>query len=218
MASQGWRPLRASRLYKVACAIGLAIGLIAVLFLCVGRGAPALSASTDAGADRASARAERGEIGPTWTSTQPVYAEIGRDPYVWSITEHGVTVTFYVGSVSSDAWFTFTPRISSSLGNVYVPTPYFFDLEGSYKIDDSQVSLGALGIQIELAYDPARLSEVDQGTLQFFHRAPTRWVPQGGDVDLAASTVTTHTRRTESFAVGGDPIKKRLYLSLVMRE
>ena len=218
MASQGWRPLRASRLFKVACAIGLAIGWITVLFLCVGRGAPALSASTDSDGDRASAWVEVGEIGPTWTSTQPEYIQVGRDYKVWALEHHPVTVTFYPGSVSADAWFTFTPRISSSLGGAYAPTPYFFDLEGVYKENDLQVSLGTLGIQIELSYDPVQLTGMDERSLQFFHHAPTEWVPQGGDVDLTANKLTLRTKRTESFAVGGSPPKKYIYLSLVMRE
>jgi hypothetical protein len=220
MASQEWRPLRASRLLKVVCAVGLAIGCTTLLFLCLGRAAPALSASTDSDVDRTIAWAEVGEIGPTWTSTQPWYTVVGPDGDEWPITEHRVTVTFPENAVSEPAWFTFTPRLSRSLGSGYAPTPYFFDLEGVYMENDLEVSFAhGHRIDVAISYDPSRLIDVDERTLQFFHRATSgEWVPQGGDLDLVAKTITLHTPRTESFAVGGEALKIYLYLPNVMRE
>ena len=146
MASQRWLPprvlRRVARLRNVACAIGLAAGWLLVLLLCADRGAPALSASdgSDGGAVRgASVRGETGDVSAAWTSTQPVTAVIGHERSVWAIEPHGVTVTFYSNSVSESAWFTFTPEISSGLPG-YLPTPYFFSLEGFYQATGWPVS------------------------------------------------------------------------------
>ena len=219
MASQRWLPPRVARLRNVACAIGLAAGWLLVLLLGAGRGAPALSASDGSDGDvvrEAFAWGEAGDVSATWTSTQPVTAVIGPDPTVWAIEPHGITVTFYLNSVSKSAWFTFTPQISSELPG-YLPTPYFFRLDGSYQATDRPVSLGQAGIQIKLSYDPSRLGTADARTLQFFHFGTTEWIPQGGDVDLFAKTITLKTKRTQAFAVGGELPKQYLYLSLVMR-
>jgi hypothetical protein len=205
----------------VACAIGLAAGWLLVLILCAGQSTPALSASGGSGADAVQRRAwaETGDVSATWTSTQPVTTEVDNDPFVWPITQHGVTVTFYRNAVGGSAWFTFTPRSPSELPSGYLPTPYFFDLDGVYKDSGWPVSLDDTGIQIELKYDPSRLGEIENPrTLQFFHFGKTEWLPQGGDVDLAAKTLTLKTERTQSFAVGGDPPKQYVYLALVMRK
>jgi hypothetical protein len=220
MASQRWLPPRVARLRNVACAIVLAAGWLMVLLLSAGRGVPALSASDglDGNAVRsAHTWGETGDVSATWTSTQPVSAVIGREPSVWAIEPHGVTVTFYLNSVSDNAWFTFTPQISRALPG-YLPTPYFFRLDGSYQATDWPVSLGQAGIQIELAYDPARLGGADPRKLQFFHFGTTEWSPQGGEVDLLAKTITLKTKRTQAFAVGGELPRQYLYLTLVMRE
>jgi hypothetical protein len=221
MASQAWLPPHSSRLRNVACAIGLAVGGLVALLLCAGPGTPALSASGGSSADPARGTRvwpETDVVSGTWTSMQPITTVVGPDPFVWPITQHGVTVTFYRNSVSDSAWFTFTPQSSSGLPGGYLPTPYFFDLEGVYQINGERVSLGWEGIQLELTYDPSRLGEIEAGTLQFFHFGTRDWVRQGGDVDLASKTVTLRTKRTESFAVGGEPPRRYLYLSFVIRQ
>ena len=219
MASRGWLPPRVPRLRNVAYAIGLAASGLLVLFLCAGRGAPALSASGSSGAAARGGYAleEAGDVSPAWTSLEPVTQVIDAQPFVWAITQHGVTVTFYLNSVSQSAWFTFTPQISGELPG-YLPTPYFFRLDGSYRATDWPVSLGQAGIQIELSYDPAHLGGADPSTLQFFHFGTTTWLPQGGTVNLADRTITLRTKRTQQFAIGGELPKKYLYLSLVMRQ
>jgi hypothetical protein len=220
MESRGWLRPYVSRLRNVACAIGLAAGCLLVLLLCAGRGAPALSASSGSGMDAAHSRVWAGtgsDLGPTWTSTQPVTTEVDKEPYVWAITQHGVTVTFYRGSVRGAAWFTFTPKSKATLPHGYLSTPYVFDLKGTFKSTDWDVSLWPPGIQIELKYDPSQLGQIEPRTLQFFHLGTIEWNPHGGDVDLAARTLTTRTMRTESFAVGGRPPQKYVHLPLVIR-
>lgn len=222
MTSRGWLPPCTSRLKKVACAIGLAAVSMVVLLFCAGRGAPALSANGAGldGARSSRAGAETGDVSVTWTSTQPVTTVVGRDTFVWPITQHGVTVTFYQDAVIGTAWFTFTPKLKpeTELPDKYLVTPYVFDLDGTYQKGGGRVSLGSTGIQIELTYDPSRLTEIELDKLQFFHFGKTEWLPMGGEVDLIAKTVTLRTERTESFAVAGEPPKKYLYLALVMRE
>ena len=220
MASQEWLPPRVSRLRNVAGAIGLATGCLIVLLLCAQRGAPALSADTalDAAGPRPVVWAETGDITPTWTSTLPVTTIVDDEPTVWSITQHGVTITFYRSAVVGSAWFTFTPLSSSPLTSSYMPTPYFFDLESEYMDSHKPVSLGKNGIQIELVYDESRLDGMDPRTLQFFHYGSTEWVKMGGDIDLVARTVTLQTDFTQWFGVGGQPPKQYVYLALVPRE
>jgi hypothetical protein len=148
----------------------------------------------------------------------PVTTVVDDHPRVWNITEHGVTVTFYLNSVTEPAWFTFTPQISGPLPGGYLPTPYFFRLDGTYQETGWPVSLNRTGIQIEVSYDAARLGEIDPRTLQFFHYGATEWLPQGGDVNAIASRLTLRTKRTQAFAIGGQPPKKYRYLPLVIRD
>jgi len=220
MASQGWLPPRRSRLRNVACAIGLAAGGLVVLLLGLGWGAPVLSASDGPGSAPAygDTWTETGDISATWTSTQPVAAIVDEQRFVWPITQHGVTITFYPSVVRGQAWFTFTPKSPSTLGGSYLPTPYFFDLESEYLDSHLPVSLDKNGILIELTYDPSQLGGLDPHTLQFFHLGSIDWVRQGGDVDLIARTLTLNTKRTESFGVGAQPHKQYLYLAFVVRE
>jgi hypothetical protein len=199
----------------VACAIGLAASWLVVLLLCARHGALAVAAAGGSESVPARAWAEPGEIGPTWTSTQPVVAIVDEDNFVWSITQHGVTITFYQSSVVGRAWFTFTPKSPTALPEGYLPTPYFFDLDSEYMDSHQPVSLGKNGIQIELVYDPFRLGEIEPNTLQFFHEGPVEWVRQGGEVDLVDRTITLWTKRTESFGVGGMGPKERVYLPIV---
>jgi hypothetical protein len=221
MASRGWLPPRVSRLRNVAGATGLAAGCLLVLLLCAGRGMPALSAEAGAGEAAVSVHpwTERGDVSGAWTSLQPTSTVVGPSRYVWEIDDHGIVITFHTNSVSFPAWFTFTPRISSALPGVYLPTPYFFDLNGVYQINDERVSLDYDGIEITLAYDPSRLSKIELDSLRFFHFGTTDWVLQGGEVNHGTRTVSLSTKRTESFAVGGKPrMTHKTYLSLVMRD
>jgi hypothetical protein len=213
MASRRWR------LKKVSCAVGLSIAWVAALLLCASHGAPALSASS-ASDSEPSARvwAEGDDVSTTWTSMQPVTTVVGPAYFVWPITQHGVTVTFNQEAVGATSWFTFTPRTQTELPIGYTSTPYVFDLNGTYRATGKPVSLGNAGIQIEVQYDPSELDRIDPRTLQFFHRGKTEWFPQGGDVDLLAETISLKTERTQSFAVGGEPPKRYLYLSIVIRE
>lgn len=218
IASQGWLPPRLSRLKHLACAIGLAAAGLAMLLVFAGQGAPLLSASGGPGAAaaRGAAWAETGDITATWTSTQPIATLVDKNYFPWWIPQHGVTVTFYPNSVVSSAWFTFTPKSPSALPGSYLPTPYFFDLESEYIKSGNEVSLGGNGIKIEVIYDESRLTGIDPRTLQFFHFGSIDWNLQGGDVDLIHRTVTLQTNRTRSFAVGGQPFKKYLYLPFVI--
>jgi hypothetical protein len=192
--------------------------LLLALLLCTSRGAPAALAYSDSGAVPGARRLQSGEIGTTWTSTVPVTTVVDDRRRVWPISEHGVTVTFYLNSVTEPAWFTFTPQISDPLPGGYLPTPYFFRLDGTYQATGWPVSLNQAGIQLEVSYDAARLGEIDPRTLQFFHYGATEWLPQGGDIDLSASRLTLRTKRTQAFAIGGQPPKKDVYLPLVIRD
>lgn len=220
MASQGWLLPRRSRLKNVACAIGLAVGGLVVLLLCLDWGAPALAASGSPGVGpvRGPAWAETGELSATWTSYQPTSTLVDSEPLVWPIPQHGVTVTFYRSAVVGQAWFTFTPKSSVPLTGSYLPTPYFFDLDSAYVASDLPVSLGRNGIQIELVYDESRLGEIEPRTLQFFHFGATAWEKEGGELDLVAKTLSVRTTRTESFGVGGQPTQTHLYLAFVVRQ
>jgi hypothetical protein len=140
------------------------------------------------------------------------------EPFEWWIPQHGVTVTFYRSSVVGSAWFTFTPKSPSALPGSYLPTPYFFDLDGVYMDSHKPVSLGKNGIQIELIYDESWLGGIDPRTLAYFHFGSIEWVKQGGDIDLLARTLTLKTNRTQSFGVGGQPPRKYLYLAVVLNE
>ena len=221
MASQGRLLPRMSRLRNVVYAIGLAAVWMGALLLCASRGTPALAASGGSGVDAARGSrgwAETGDVSAIWTSTQPTTTVVDDELKVWSIAQYGVTVTFYPDAVGAPAWFTFTPRSETKLPGGYLSTPYVFDLDGEYMSSHWPVSLGDTGIQIELSYELSQLGTIDPRTLQFFHFGKTEWLPAGGDIDLIAKTVTLRTERTQSFAVGGEPPKQYLYLSLVIRE
>lgn len=222
MASRKELPLK-----NVAGAIGLAAGWLLVLFLWAGRAGSELSADARVGAGQgraAEVETEAGDVSVSFTSTQPITILLTRDqvklaPWVWEIAEHSVNITFAKLSVQADAWFTFTPQISGTINETYLPTPYFFELGSRYVSFPDSVSLTGDGIQIEVTFEEAHLGpKIDPSTLQFFHYGTTKWEPKGGDLDLQAKTISLWTKRTERFAVGGEPYWERAYLPLAFHK
>jgi hypothetical protein len=170
----------------------------------------------------AAASPVRAEIGPSelaagWVSMEPASAEIWPGERTWAIPEHGVSVVFKGGALTVPAWFTFTPRYPSVLPYPHRPIAYFFDLWGTYAINDQPVSLGASGIEIELTYDDAHLGGADPESLRFLYRGHSGvWETQESRADLESQTISLRTARIGSFGVGGEPFK--LYLALVVNE
>jgi hypothetical protein len=154
------------------------------------------------------------EVGSVWTSFDPISREIAPGPSVWPIEEHKVTVTFRSQALTAPAWFTFTPQSAQALPFPFRAAPYFFDLRGTYSVNGQPVSLGAKGIEIELAYEEAAMVDIDPRTLQFFRPAGSTWAPRGGQLGLVTRTLTYSTDETGAFGVGGE-LRYSLFLPLI---
>ena len=77
------------------------------------------------------------------------------------------------------------------------------------------VSLGASGIEIELAYDEARLGEIEPPTLEAFGREHGVWEAKGAQVDVDAGTLWFKTTWIGDFGVGGE--RTKVFLALVLK-
>jgi hypothetical protein len=144
---------------------------------------------------------------------EPVSAKIGEHATVWPISEHGVTLTFKGDTLTWPAWFTFTPQSASVLPAPYITTPYFFRLWGTYEGGSSPVSLGASGIEVELAYDASRLEVDDLGTLEAFYERGG-WTALGAQVDVDAGVLGFKAAVIGDYGVGGEGPKVFLPLAV----
>jgi hypothetical protein len=147
-------------------------------------------------------QADAGEVGPGWTSMEPVSERIGEHATVWPIPQHGVTLTFKGDTLTWPAWFTFTPRTASVLPTPYITTPYFFHLWGTYEGGSSPVSLGASGIEVELSYDASRLETGDLTLEAFFQRGG--WNSLNAQVDTDTGTLTFKAAFIGEYGVGSE--------------
>jgi hypothetical protein len=180
--------------------VGLAAAALAGLLFCLSRGTPAVQAAA-------------GEVGPAWTSMEPISKRIGEHATIWPIPQHGVTLTFKGDTLTWPAWFTFTPQLPSVLPAPYITTPYFFRLWGTYAGGSSPVSLGASGIEVELAYEMSRLEIDDPQRLEAFYRRGG-WTPLGAQVDADAATLTFKAAVIGEYGVGGEGPKVFLPLAV----
>jgi hypothetical protein len=141
------------------------------------------------------------------------------DPWetVWEVISQPVRITFKSQALSAPAYFTFTSAVSTEvLPSPYLTSPYFFDLAGTYVINDRPVSLGASGIEIELSYTQAELGRLEPRSLQFYRRVYGVWEVRGGQVDLEAKTITLRTDETGTYGIGGQG--PTLYIPLIVNK
>jgi hypothetical protein len=192
-----------TRVKDLAGAVALAAALLVLLLSCAHRASSPLTV-----------KAEGAGVGSAWTSFDSVSREIALGPSVWPIEEHNVTVTFRSQALTAPAWFTFTPQPTQDLPSPFRAAPYFFDLRGTYSINGKPVSLGAKGIEIELAYDQSALVGLDPRTLQFFRPVGSTWAPRGGQIGWVTGTIAYRTDETGAFGVGGE-LRYPLFLALI---
>lgn len=183
-----------SMVRDLALAIGLSAALIALLLACAAESAPPMAAAPPA------ARTAVGELGPAWTSTDPVTRIVQPDT-TWFIEPYGVTITFKEGALRETAIFTFTPRPDLPLDPPLASTGYLFDFSGTLVSTGRPVSLWK-AIRYTLQYEEAELRNVSEHTLEVY-RYSDWWIPQNADVDTTANRITWETAFTGKFGVGG---------------
>jgi hypothetical protein len=190
-----------AKLRGLGLAIGLPGALIALFLACTIKTTPPIVAAP-----------ARSELGPAWTSSEPVTTVVLPEdlPWVWNIDRYDVTITFWNGSVKEDALFTFTPRPNLPSDPSIVFTPYAFELQGRQIDTGLSISLWE-DIEYALHYDEAQLGKVSEHTLQVY-RFSEQWYPIDDQVDTTANRITWNTNFTGNFGVGGLGPRKYLYL------
>lgn len=160
-----------------------------------------------------------------WSSLEPISGHIPHEAYTWPITTCGVTVTFFSNSLSNGhgAIFTFTPKSGLSFSSSRSATPYYFNLNGVYSDTSQPVALWH-SINIELAYDPGEVTDVQENSLHAMYLSPwSGWLPCLGSegscgnstVDIAANRVAWTTISLGNFDIAG--YRGQILLPLALR-
>lgn len=204
--------------WRLAATAGLALAAVAALVWWASVQEQGVAASTAPITPVPSPRQE--QVGVAWTSYTPVSRVIpGGTPITWPIVDHGVTITFYFGSLSGNAVFTFTPQTNYAMSPPLVGS-YFFELIGRYTAGGN-VSLGRPGINIAVSYEVPELGGALEDSLTFYHYPvpvvgdPDAWVAQGTALYPAQNIAVCTTIQTGQFGLGG--YRHRVLLPWMMR-
>ena len=218
MQAQTWKKVRA-----LACAVGWAVALTALLLVWATERAPAMQAwegpSPGAPAEPGTGTRFDG-VAPTWAFTEPVstFVPDDQDTY-WFVPQYSVVITFPRTAFSwkKGAVFTFTPRSDLLLGPSWVSLPYFFELNGVYVDDGGEVSL-TKPIEINVEYQEEDLNGVLEESLEafWFDEIMRRWLQLYASPKPADNRLVLDTTYLGPFGIGGRRLTL-VYLPTVMR-